>query len=235
MSRSVTRDPAAYLARYLLPREAIVAIVRRHPATLLPAIAEAFGVLAVGLPLTLGLDLSQSAKFFIIALISLEMVGLFYRVADWLVRYLIITSERAIAVSGIFSLRVATTPLDEMRDIVLHRRLGDRLIGSGAISSESNQKTFLHLPYPEQMYLLIASRIFKAGAEDEDEPDDEITREGREFDRGAGWEVNLAALFSEERDRKDKEISTGRQVSHGRDEDTAGDVGTGSQGDGEAT
>ena len=101
------------------------------------------------------------------------LVNLIWKAVNWAVDYFVITSERILLTSGVFTRSVAMMPLQKVTDMSFHRSFAGRLLGYGEFVVESaGQDQALrkidHIPYPEQLYLVVCGRIFKdATAEDD--------------------------------------------------------------------
>jgi len=175
MSRAATtRNEQAAVDKYLLPREVRVATVRRHPAVLLPATAIAVGGLLVAAVLSATFLRGQILFAGVIwAGWAVLLVNLLWKTVNWAVDYFVITSERILLTSGLFTRSVAMMPLSKVTDMSFHRSFAGRLLGFGEFVVESaGQDQALrridHIPYPEQLYLVICGRIFKDSAGQDD-------------------------------------------------------------------
>ena len=175
-----TKNEPAEVDRYLLPREVRVATVRRHPAVLLVPSAQAVAGLLVAFVLTATVLRGRSAVLIWIVwgLWGVLMVRLVWEAVNWAVDYFVITSERILLTSGVFTRSVAMMPLSKVTDMSFHRTFAGRLLGYGEFVVESAGqdqalRTIDHIPYPEQLYLVVCGRIFKDAAVEEEEFDDE--------------------------------------------------------------
>lgn len=175
MSRAATtRNEQAAVDKYLLPREVRVATVRRHPAVLLVPSAQAVGGLLVAAVLSATV-LRGHALFegIIWAGWAVLLINLIWNTVNWSVDYFVITSERILLTSGVFTRSVAMMPLAKVTDMSFHRSFAGRLLGFGEFVVESaGQDQALrridHIPYPEQLYLVVCGRIFKDSAGQDD-------------------------------------------------------------------
>jgi len=165
MSRAATtRNEQAAVDKYLLPREVRVATVRRHPAVLLVPSAQAVGGLLVAAVLSATL-LRGHVLFAAIVWAgwAVLLANLIWQAVNWAVDYF----------SGLFTRSVAMMPLSKVTDMSFHRSFAGRLLGFGEFVVESaGQDQALrridHIPYPEQLYLVICGRIFKDSAGQDD-------------------------------------------------------------------
>lgn len=180
MSRAAqTKNEQAAVDKYLLPREVRVATVRRHPAVLLVPSAQAVGGLLVAAVLSATILRSHPVLVGIVwAGWAVLMARLIWDAVNWAVDYFVITSERILLTSGIFTRSVNMMPLSKVTDMSFHRSFAGRLLGYGEFIVESaGQDQALrridHIPYPEQLYLVVCGRIFKDAAVQEEEFDEE--------------------------------------------------------------
>jgi uncharacterized membrane protein YdbT with pleckstrin-like domain len=181
MSRTMaTKNEPAEVDRYLLPREIRVATVRRHPAVLLVPSAQAVAGLLVAFVLTATLLRGHGDLLIWIVwgLWGVLMLRLVWEAVNWAVDYFVITSERILLTSGVFTRSIAMMPLSKVTDMSFHRSFAGRMLGYGEFVIESaGQDQALrkidHIPYPEQLYLVVCGRIFKDAAVEEEEFDDE--------------------------------------------------------------
>jgi len=180
LARTATsRHEPANVDKYLLPREERVATVRRHPAVLLVPSAQAVGGLLAAFILSATLLRGQTVLIWIVwGLWALLMARLIWQAVNWAVDYFVITSERILLTSGVFTRSVAMMPLSKVTDMSFHRTFAGRLLGYGEFVVESAGqdqalRSIDHIPYPEQLYRVVCGRIFKDAAEEEEEFDDE--------------------------------------------------------------
>jgi hypothetical protein len=180
MSRTATtKHEPADVDKYLLPREVRVATVRRHPAVLLVPSAQAVAGLLAAFILSATLLRGHTVLIWIVwGLWALLMARLIWEAVNWAVDYFVITSERILLTSGVFTRSVAMMPLSKVTDMSFHRSFAGRLLGYGEFVVESAGqdqalRTIDHIPYPEQLYLVVCGRIFKDAAIEEEEFDDE--------------------------------------------------------------
>ncbi len=165
--------------RYLLPREVQVATVRRHPAILIVPAAMALGGLLLAGALSATLLRHQKDVLIAVWALWLILLGrLLWHALNWAVDYFVVTSERMLLTSGLLTRKIAMMPLTKVTDMTFQRSFAGRVFGYGEFIVESaGQDQALsridHIPYPEQLYLLICGMIFPDSAEDEDGDDDE--------------------------------------------------------------
>jgi uncharacterized membrane protein YdbT with pleckstrin-like domain len=176
---AASRNDPAEVDKYLLPREVRVATVRRHPAVLLPTSALAVVGLLVAFILSATLLRHHTVLIWIVwGLWALLMLRLIWEVINWAVDYFVITSQRILLTSGVFTRSVAMMPLSKVTDMSFHRTFAGRLLGYGefvveSAGQEQSLRNIDHIPYPEQLYLVVCGRIFKDAAVEEEEFDEE--------------------------------------------------------------
>src|SRR5215468_9944439 len=169
----------AEVERYLLPNEEHVATVRRHPAVLIVPTAQAVIGLLVAFGLTATLLRGRGVLIWIVwGIWGVVMLRLIWEIINWAVDYFVITSKRILLTSGVFTRSVAMMPLTKVTDMSFRRSFAGRLLGYGEFVVESAGqdqalRTIDHIPYPEQLYLVVCGRIFKDAAVQEEEFDQE--------------------------------------------------------------
>ncbi len=159
--------PAA-VNKYLLPHEHQVITVRKHPAVLIGPISIALaGVLiAVVLGTTL-LRHSHNGIIILVLVVVALLLYLGFKAWEWAENYFVVTSDRMLQASGVFTRKIAMMPLVKVTDMSFQRSALGRLLGFGEFILESAGqdqalRTIDHVPYPEQLYLEICALIFPA-------------------------------------------------------------------------
>jgi hypothetical protein len=177
MRQTTGRAGPVAVSKYLLPREVQVATVRRHPAVLIVPSALAVGGLLLAGILSATL-LRGNELLWVIWIGWAGLLGyLIWKAINWAVDYFVVTSERILLTSGLLTRKIAMMPLTKVTDMSFQRSFAGRLLGYGEFIVESaGQDQALrnvdHIPYPEQLYLLICGMLFPNSADDED--DEEI-------------------------------------------------------------
>jgi hypothetical protein len=179
---TIKEEPAG-AARYLLPNEDCVAMVRRHPAVLLPASAYAVAGLLAAFILSATLLRGHTTLIWIVwGLWGLLMLRLIWQAINWAVDYFVITSKRILLTSGVFTRSVAMMPLSKVTDMSFNRTFAGRLLGYGDFVVESAGqdqalRTIDHIPYPEDLYRRVCDQIFNA---DSERPPDKADKKGEQ-------------------------------------------------------
>jgi uncharacterized membrane protein YdbT with pleckstrin-like domain len=164
----------ASVYKHLLPHERQVITVRFHPAVLIRPVAEVLGGLAIAGLVSTTIAHGNGAVILIIWLAWLVLVGrLLIKIFNWLEDYFVVTSQRMLLATGIFTRTVNMMPLSKVTDMSFRRSTMGRLLGYGEFVVESaGQDQALrrvdHLPYPEQLYLEVCGLIFKDKGDDGD-------------------------------------------------------------------
>jgi membrane protein YdbS with pleckstrin-like domain len=159
--------PAA-VNKYLLPHEHQVITVRKHPAVLIGPIAIALAGLLIALVLgTTVLMHSHDGIIVLVLVVVALLLYLGFRTWEWSEDYFVVTSDRMLQASGVFTRKIAMMPLVKVTDMSFKRSSLGRLLGFGQFILESAGqdqalRTIDHVPYPEQLYLEICALIFPA-------------------------------------------------------------------------
>jgi membrane protein YdbS with pleckstrin-like domain len=159
--------PAA-VNKYLLPHEHQVITVRKHPAVLIGPIAIALAGLLIALVLgTTVLIHSHDGIIVLVLVVVALLLYLGFRTWEWSEDYFVVTSDRMLQASGVFTRKIAMMPLVKVTDMSFKRSSLGRLLGFGQFILESAGqdqalRTIDHVPYPEQLYLEICALIFPA-------------------------------------------------------------------------
>lgn len=159
--------------KHLLPHERQVITVRFHPAVLIRPVAEVLGGLAIAGLLSTTIVHGNSTIMIVIWAAWLVLVArLLYRVYAWLEDYFVVTSQRLLLATGVFTRTINMMPLGKVTDMSFRRSTMGRLLGYGEFVIESaGQDQALrrvdHLPYPEQLYLEVCGLIFKDSGGDD--------------------------------------------------------------------
>lgn len=153
--------------RYLAAGEDILLSLRKHPAALLGPFSVA--LLAMVAAATLGFVTSpgQDSDFIdtLFGAIALVAVGRFgWKLVLWWFDKVFVTPLRIFEVSGIFSRRVASMPLERVTDMTYNRSIAARLLGYGSLTLETaGQEQGLteldHLPRPDDIYRHLTSLV----------------------------------------------------------------------------
>ena len=166
-TRGRVSGPAS-VDRYLLPQERSrrVITVRKHPAILIPPIAEAVGGLVAAFLLSATLLRTNAPLRDVVWIgwIALAL-NLVWKAVNWAVDYFVVTSQRIMLTSGLFTRKVGMMPLGKVTDMSFQRSFGGQLLGYGEFIIESAGqdqalRTIDHIPYPEQLYLEVCEMLW---------------------------------------------------------------------------
>ena len=159
--------PAA-VNKYLLPHEHQVITVRKHPAVLIGPIAIALAGLLIALVIGTTLLLHSHDGILVLVLVVVGLLlYLAFKTWEWSEDYFVVTSDRMLQASGVFTRKIAMMPLVKVTDMSFQRSTLGRMLGFGEFILESAGqdqalRTIDHVPYPEQLYLEICALIFPA-------------------------------------------------------------------------
>ena len=148
----------ASVSRYLLPGEHQLICVRRHPDVLLgPIIQTLVALLAAGLVSGFAL-LSGTGLGIVWLATGVLFLRMLWKIANWLVDYLVVTPGRMLLVVGLVTRKLATMPLSAVTDLRLRRTARGRLFGYGDFVVESDlpdQSLAVvdRVPWPDEVYL----------------------------------------------------------------------------------
>jgi uncharacterized membrane protein YdbT with pleckstrin-like domain len=128
----------------LMPGERSIALVRQHWSVLAGHVLGAVVVIVVALvlnavlPAKIGsLSITTVKLVVVLVLIIASVLWAGLRILRWRFATYHLTDKRIIMEGGILSRTAETIPLDRIQNTVIHRPLGDRLIGAGDIEIES--------------------------------------------------------------------------------------------------
>ena len=128
----------------LMPGERSIALVRQHWSVLAGHVLGAIVVIVVAIVLdaklptkigSLSITTVKTAILLILVIGSVLWAG--FRILRWRFATYHLTDRRIVMEGGILSRTAETIPLDRIQNTVIHRPLGDRLIGAGDIEIES--------------------------------------------------------------------------------------------------
>lgn len=159
--------------RSLLPHEQQVISIRQHPAVLIGTSVLAVTGLLAALILT-AILFSNGGLVLIVWIAWLMLfVRLIWKTANWLGNYFVVTSERMLLATGVFTREVAMIPLWSVTDLSFSRSLGGRWFGYGEFIVEyiGGRDLLLnsieYIPDPERLYLRICEIIFEPEEKEE--------------------------------------------------------------------
>ena len=158
--------------KYLLPHEHQVITVRRHPAILLPSMATATGGLLAAVAVIPLMQGNVSLELTVWLLTGILWAQLLWAAARWSKLYFIVTKNRVIFTSGLFTTKTTQIPLEDVKRMTLRRSYGGQVLGYGAFLLESAGRAHTivdYLPYPEQLYLEVCGLVFPARKDDGDD------------------------------------------------------------------
>jgi uncharacterized membrane protein YdbT with pleckstrin-like domain len=128
----------------LMPGERSIALVRQHWSVLAGHVLGAIVVIVVAivlnakLPAAIGsLSITTVKTVVLLVVVIAAVLWAGFRILRWRFATYHLTDRRIVMEGGILSRTAETIPLDRIQNTVIHRPLGDRLIGAGDIEIES--------------------------------------------------------------------------------------------------
>jgi membrane protein YdbS with pleckstrin-like domain len=156
------RDPD----EYLLDSERRVIRVRRHWACLIWDLFEAVGLLVgvVMVSYLLPPDswLPQNILWYAGLLVLIRFT---YQLLDWYVERIVVTDQRFMITTGIFTTSVQMMPISKVTDLTYQRSIPGRMFGYGTLVVESAGQIqalnrIEYLPNPEEVFDAISMLVF---------------------------------------------------------------------------
>jgi hypothetical protein len=171
--------------KYLLPHERQIITVRSHPAVLLAPVGAAVGGFIAAVVLSIVANFSGTALLIMWLIWALLALYALLKVFVWYVSYFVVSARRMLVVKGVFTRDVVMVPTSAGLNLRFRRTALGRLLGYGQfIMAPRGQDPALrkvnYLPYPEQLYLEVASlmlRMPEIEEESVEDPADEIDSE----------------------------------------------------------
>ncbi len=128
----------------LMPGERSIALVRQHWSVVAGHVLGALVVIVIAivlnavLPSKIGsLSITTVKTVIAVVLIVAAVLWAGLRILRWRFATYHLTDKRIVMEGGILSRTAETIPLDRIQNTVIHRPIGDRLIGAGDIEIES--------------------------------------------------------------------------------------------------
>src|SRR6202049_347666 len=128
----------------LMPGERSIALVRQHWSVVAGHVLGAVVVVVVVLVLNAWLpgkvgspSLTTVKTVIVLVLVIASVLWAGVRLLQWRFATYHLTDKRVVMEGGILSRTAESIPLDRIQNTVIHRPLGDRLIGAGDIEIES--------------------------------------------------------------------------------------------------
>ena len=161
--------------RLLNDDEEVVLDLHPHWWFLAAPTAALVAALALAVGIRAGLSRHQHRDLFIIPALVLVVVALLWfvaRYARWSTTNFVVTTDRLVYRSGVFSKQGKEIPLERVNDISFQQSLFERMVGSGDVMVESGgergQEQFLKLPRPSRVQNEIYRQMEAARQRDAD-------------------------------------------------------------------
>jgi membrane protein YdbS with pleckstrin-like domain len=160
----------AEVNKYLLPQELDQRVIstRKHQAMLLVPLAYTLIGLVIALILSGTVLRGQSGLLAVVWVIwVLLALHLIWAAVNWAIDYFVVTSQRMMLTSGLFTRRVDMMPLGKVTDMSFRRSFGGRIFGYGEFVVESAGqdqalRNVTYLPYPERLYRDVCDMLWPA-------------------------------------------------------------------------
>lgn len=145
---------------------------------------------AVGDP-TLVRDTRTWSSYVAMAAIALIAIRLVWIFIDWRCRRFMLTDGRIMGAWGVFSRGQAELPLRNAQDVVIHRTLGERLLGLGSIAvvgASGGGVAWVHIADPDEIFAQVRRAIDQASqraSNRSSSPDADTNSSGASSESGA--------------------------------------------------
>jgi hypothetical protein len=162
MISNTTFTGPADVSRYLLVEERVLAAVRQHPAVLTFPLAAALGGLLAATAVSQIPHASSPALLIVWIFTGLLVARLILAVASWSIYYIVLTKDRMLVLSGLFTRTVIVVRLTDLENLTFERSSTGRITGHGSMTigpSGAPQAVIDFVPYPERLYLEIRQII----------------------------------------------------------------------------
>lgn len=151
--------------RYVAEHEEAVVEVRRHPMILLRPVALAVAAIVGASAIGAVTSLNEGGDFIdtVVGLVAVFfMCRLAWKVLLWWEDRIIVTDQRIVEVSGFFTRKVASIPIEKVTDMTYRRTIGGRIFGYGDLILETagqNQALdeICYIPSPDDFYRTVTS------------------------------------------------------------------------------
>jgi uncharacterized membrane protein YdbT with pleckstrin-like domain len=158
------------MARTLMPDEQVLVVTRQHWSIVAPAlvaitiVAAAAVVGIVLLPGRVGgIDVNRVRAIAAIVVVLFAAVVALMRYLRWRYTRYVLTSRRILMERGVLSRDTESIALDRVQNTIIHRPLGDRVIGAGDIEIESagrdGTERLVRVPRCERFYAAMLQAI----------------------------------------------------------------------------
>ncbi|HLF40076.1 MAG TPA: PH domain-containing protein [Acidimicrobiia bacterium] len=108
-------------------------------------------------------DIQDLGMFFFAAVAVVWSLWVIWRLLVWMNTHFVVTTDRLIFRSGVFSRHGREIPLERVNDLTFHQSLWERIIGAGDLMIESageqGQQRFSDIPEPEAVQQEIYRQI----------------------------------------------------------------------------
>ena len=154
-----------YPRKLLNPGEGIAFDLHPHWWYFAPLAALALAIVAAAVAATVLLkDVTQTYTLLAVAALTvIWLVAFLAKLITWRTTHFVLTSDRLIVRSGVFSKQGREIPLERINDLTYHQSLFERLVGTGDLMIESagerGQDTFSRIPHPDRAQQLVYTEM----------------------------------------------------------------------------
>jgi hypothetical protein len=156
----------AFVNRFLLPQEALRLQMRQFPIMLAMPLAAALGGLLAAIAVSEIPGIAAPARFAVWIIVAFLLARLAAAAISWPAYRIVITDRRLLVISGISTVEVTVSPIEDFAAISYKRPLAGRLIGYGTVIinlTSGAALTFDYMTYSEQIYLELSNFIADRG------------------------------------------------------------------------
>jgi uncharacterized membrane protein YdbT with pleckstrin-like domain len=174
MRYHLLRSAPADVSRYLLPGEVASVTVQQHPAVLAMPLAASLGGLLAAIAASEIPRVSNPVHLTVWILTAFLIARLILAFLNWMVYFVVLTTDRLLVLSGVFNRTVVVIRLIDLENMTFERSSTGRITGHGSLTigpGGSPQTVIDYVPYPEQLYLEIRSIISGHYRESDDKAD----------------------------------------------------------------
>lgn len=158
------------VSRFLLPQETLrLQLQRQFPIMLAMPLAAALGGLLAAIAVTEIRGVAAAARFAAWIIVAFLLARLAAAAISWPAYRIVMTDKRLLVISGISTVEVTVSPIEDFAAVSYKRSFAGRVIGYGTVIinlTSGAALTFDYIPYSEQIYLELSNFIADRGHEE---------------------------------------------------------------------